>query len=170
MSVCLRGAAELAAARDLLLHTHASESRGEVDIVRSRTGIGNVDYLDRLGVLSPRTCLAHAVQTDAADWSILAERGAAVVHCPTSNMRLQSGVCPVSDLRRAGVRIALGSDGAACNDRLDLFAEMRLASFLTQTRMPGGILTAFEVLRLATVEGAKALRLIGAGKGKGSRA
>lgn len=157
----LRGAAELAAAHDLLLHTHASESRGEVEIIRSRTGLGNVDYLDRLGLLSPRTCLAHAVQTDATDWSILAEREASVVHCPSSNMRLSSGVCPVADLKRAGVRVALGSDGAACNDRLDPFTEMRLASFLPQTRVPAGMLSAFDVLCMATVEGARVLRLAG---------
>ncbi len=157
----LRGAAELATAHDLLLHTHASESRGEVEIIRSRTGLGNVDYLDRLGMLSPRTCLAHGVHTDATDWSILAERDATVVHCPTSNMRLSSGVCPVADLKRAGVRVALGSDGAACNDRIDSFAEMRLASFLPQTRVPAGSLSAFEALRMATVEGARSLRLAG---------
>jgi cytosine/adenosine deaminase-related metal-dependent hydrolase len=157
----LRGAAELAAAHDLLIHTHASESRSEVEVVRSRTGIGNVDYLDRLGMLSPRTSIAHAVQTDATDWSVLAERGATVVHCPSSNMRLASGVCPVSDLRRAGVRVALGSDGAACNDRLDPFTEMRLATYLPMTRVPRGSLSAFDVLRMATAEGAGALRLGG---------
>ena len=157
----LRGAAELAAAHDLLLHTHASESRSEVEVVRSRTGIGNIAFLDRLGMLTPRTCIAHAVQTDAADWSILAERDATVMHCPSANMRLASGVCPVTELRRAGVRVALGSDSAACNDRLDPFTEMRLATFLPQTRVPGGTLSAFDALRMATVEGARALRFGG---------
>lgn len=153
----LRRASALSADRDLLLHTHASESRGEVEVVRMRTGLGNLDYLDRLGLLSRRTVVAHAVQTAERDWSVLAERTASVVHCPSSNMRLRSGLCPVIPLRRAGVRVALGSDGAACNDRLDPFGEMRLAVFLAQTR--GDSLSAFDALRMATIEGANALRL-----------
>ena len=158
----LRASAELSEKKDLLLHTHASENRSEVELVRTRTGVSNVHYLDRLGLLTPRTCLAHAVQTDAEDWSTLAERGSSVVHCPSSNVRLSSGTCPVEELRRAGVRVALGSDGAACNDRLDPFAEMRLAAALPRTRRPPGSLSAFDVLRMATVEGAAALRLGGA--------
>lgn len=155
----LRGAAELAEERNLVLHTHASENRDEVEVVRMRTGLGNLAYLDRLGVLSARTCVAHAVHTDERDWSLLADRRASVVHCPSSNMRLRSGVCPVGGLKRAGVRVVLGSDGAACNDRLDPFAEMRLATFLPRTRSGADSLPAFEALRMATVEGARALRL-----------
>ncbi len=155
----LRGAAELAADRNLVLHTHASENRDEVEVVRMRTGLGNLAYLDRLGLLSARTCVAHAVHTDERDWSLLADRHTSVVHCPSSNMRLRSGVCPVVSLKRAGVRVALGSDGAACNDRLDPFGEMRLAAFLPRTRAREESLSAFEALRMATVEGARALRL-----------
>ncbi|MEO8430540.1 MAG: amidohydrolase family protein [Acidobacteriota bacterium] len=154
----LRGAAELAADRNLILHTHASENRDEVELVRMRTGMGNLAYLDGLGLLTPRTCVAHAVHTDSRDWSLLADRKTSVVHCPSSNMRLRSGVCPVTGLQAAGVRVALGSDGAACNDRLDPFAEMRLATFLPRTREREE-LTAFDALRMATVEGARALRL-----------
>jgi 5-methylthioadenosine/S-adenosylhomocysteine deaminase len=129
----LRRAAELASEKALLIHTHASENRGEVDLVRRRTGLGNVAYLGRVGILTERTCLAHAIHTDAADWELLRSRGTSVAHCPTSNMCLASGVCPVVDLRRAGVHVCLGSDGAACNNSLDPFREMRLASFLPQT-------------------------------------
>jgi 5-methylthioadenosine/S-adenosylhomocysteine deaminase len=84
-----------------------------------------------------------------------------VAHCPTSNMRLASGVCPVGDLRRAGVRVCLGSDGAACNNSLDPFREMRLACFLPQTRPVPERLPAFEALRMATWEGSRALGLPG---------
>lgn len=157
----LRAAAELASSHDLLIHTHASESRGEVELVRKRTGVSNVRYLDGLGLLTPRTCLAHAVQTDAEDWSALAERETSVVHCPSSNVRLSSGICPVEELRHCGVRVALGSDGAACNDRLDPFTEMRLATVLPRVRTPPRALSAFEALRMATVEGSAALRLGG---------
>ncbi|MEP6802488.1 MAG: amidohydrolase family protein, partial [Acidobacteriota bacterium] len=124
----LRAAAEYSAAHDLILHTHASESRGEIDLVRGRTGLSNIEWLDRAGLLTPRSCIAHVIHADSEEWSALARSGSTVVHCPSSNMRLSSGVCPVTDLQAAGVRVALGSDGAACNDRLDPFAEMRLAT------------------------------------------
>jgi 5-methylthioadenosine/S-adenosylhomocysteine deaminase len=157
----MRRAAEYAADRSLLIHTHASENRGEVDLVRRRTGLGNVAYLDGTGLLTGRTCLAHAVHTGAGDWDLLGARGTSVAHCPTSNMRLSSGVCPVGDLRRAGVNVALGSDGAACNNSLDPFREMRLACFLSRCRQTPEKLTAFEALRMATWDGGRALSLPG---------
>ena len=160
----LRRASQYAADESLLIHTHASENRGEVDLVRRRTGLGNIAYLDGTGLLAGRTCLAHAVHTDAGDWEILRARGTSVAHCPTSNMRLASGVCPVPELRRAGVNVALGSDGAACNNSLDPFREMRLACFLPRTRRtpetPEGV-SAFEALRMATWDGGRALHLPG---------
>jgi cytosine/adenosine deaminase-related metal-dependent hydrolase len=132
-----------------------------VDLIRSRTGQGNVAYLDGTGLLTARTCVAHAVHTDSADWDILKARETSVAHCPTSNMRLASGVCPVTDLRRAGVNVGLGSDGAACNNSLDPFREMRLACFLPRTRPAAEGLSAFEVLRMTTWDGARALHLSG---------
>ncbi|HYK41835.1 MAG TPA: amidohydrolase family protein [Thermoanaerobaculia bacterium] len=153
----LQGAAALSARHDLLIHTHASENAGEVELVRMRTGMGNIEYLEQMNLLSPRSCVAHGVLTGQRDWSVLADRRTTIVHCPSSNMRLRSGVAPVAELKRAGVRVALGSDGAPCNDRLDPFTEMRLATFLPSTR--GSSVTAFKALRMATVEGAAALRL-----------
>ena len=167
----LRRAAACAGEHDLTIHTHASENLSEMALVRKRTGLGNVAYLEEVGLLTPATCLAHAVHTDAADWTILQSRRTTVVHCPSSNMRLFSGVCPVTDLARAGVRVALGSDGAACNNALDPFREMRLACALPQTRVPATKLSAFDALRMATVAGARALRLPGAdGLAPGARA
>jgi cytosine/adenosine deaminase-related metal-dependent hydrolase len=157
----LRGAAKLAAEKGLIVHTHGSESRAECDLVLERTGLENVAYLDSVGLLTPRTSLAHAVHTGEREWRRLAERGTTVVHCPSSNARLASGVCPVAGLRGAGVRVALGSDAAACNDRLDPFGEMRLAAALSRLREPSVGLSAFDVLRMATVEGARALDLPG---------
>jgi cytosine/adenosine deaminase-related metal-dependent hydrolase len=157
----LRRAAQYAAEKDLVIHTHASENRGEIDIVRMRTGLGNITYLDRAGLLTKRTCLAHAVHTEHAERELLALRKTNVVHCPSSNLRLKSGVSPVLDLRAAGVRVCLGSDSAACNDHLDFFAEMRLAAFLPRTANPPRTLLALEALRMATWEGANALGLPG---------
>jgi cytosine/adenosine deaminase-related metal-dependent hydrolase len=167
----LRMASEYAADRKLVIHTHASENRSEVDLVRARTGIGNLVLLDRLGLLTSRTCVAHVVHPENGDGPRLAASGTTVVHCPSSNLKLGSGVCPVSALRAAGVRVALGSDGAACNDRLDPFREMRLAAFLPGTANPPGKLSAFDVLRMATWEGASALGLPdGNGLAPGGRA
>jgi 5-methylthioadenosine/S-adenosylhomocysteine deaminase len=157
----LRRAARFAAEKELLIHTHASENRGEIDIVRMRTGLGNITYLDSVGLLTPRTCLAHVVHTEPSERELLALRKTSVVHCPSSNLRLNSGVCPVLDLRASGVRVCLGSDGAACNDHLDPFREMRLAAFLPRTASPPRTLFAFEALRMATWEGALALGLPG---------
>ena len=157
----LRAAAELARDQDLVIHTHASENVSECALVEKRTGLPNVEYLDSVGLLSPRTCVAHAVHTEGSDFRLLAERGTTVAHCPSSNLKLASGVCPVPEMRRAGVRVALGSDGAACNDRLDPFREMWLAALLPRTRPDAGPLSSFEVLRMATWEGAAALGLEG---------
>ena len=157
----LRAAADLARDGDLVIHTHASENRAECALVEKRTGLGNVAYLDSVGLLTTRTCVAHAVHADESDFRVLAERGATVAHCPSSNLKLASGVCPVPELRRAGVRVALGSDGAACNDRLDPFREMRLAVLLPRARPEPAFLSPFDVLRMATWEGAAALGLDG---------
>jgi cytosine/adenosine deaminase-related metal-dependent hydrolase len=157
----LRRAAELARRRGLVIHTHAAENRAECALVEERTGRRNVEYLDAVGLLTAKTCVAHAVHTDARDFSLLAQRGTAVAHCPSSNLKLASGVCPVPELSRAGVRVALGSDGAACNNLLDPFREMRLAALLQRVRPESGGLSSFEVLRMATWEGAAALGLEG---------
>lgn len=161
----LRRAAAMAAEKGLTIHTHAAESVAECGLVLERTGRDNIAYLDAVGLLGPKSCIAHAVHTDARAWRVLAERGAAAVHCPSSNLRLRSGVCPVLPMRRAGVRVALGSDAASCNDRLDPFREMRLAALLPRTRPDTrgetGELGAFEALRLATWEGGRALDLPG---------
>ncbi|HKF45453.1 MAG TPA: amidohydrolase family protein [Thermoanaerobaculia bacterium] len=157
----LRQAAEYAAANGLVIHTHASENRGEIDLVRRRTGKDNVEYLDDTGLLTERTCLAHAVHTGAEDWMRLSGRRSSVAHCPSSNMRLASGIAPVRDLARAGVNVALGSDGAACNNSLDPFREMRRAGDLAQARAPSERIQAFELLRMATWNGARALHLGG---------
>lgn len=156
----LQSAGELARARDLVFHTHASENRAECELVERRTGMRNLEYLDAVGVLGPKTCVAHAVHVDERDWRLLADRRTAVAHCPASNLKLASGVSPVAELRRAGVRVALGSDGAACNNRLDPFREMRLAALLSRLRESGS-LSSYEVLRMATWDGAAALGLGG---------
>ena len=148
----------LARERGALVHTHASESRAEVDLVRTLSGgMGNVEYLAALQLASPRLCAAHCVWVDEREQALLAEHDVKVLHCPGSNLKLGSGVAPVAELRERGVTVSLGADGAACNNRLDMFDEMRLAATLQAARRAPGALPAREVLWMATRAGARTL-------------
>ncbi len=144
---------------DVLVHTHASENRDEVALVRSRTGLANVDYLAQTGLASERLCTAHCVWVDDREQALMAERGVKVLHCPGSNLQLGSGIAPVVDMRARGISVSLGADGAACNNRLDMFDEMRLAATLQAMSRGPGSLPARDVLHMATREGARALGL-----------
>jgi 5-methylthioadenosine/S-adenosylhomocysteine deaminase len=155
----LEAVAAESAAGGILIHTHASENRDEVAYVRERTGLGNMAYLAALGLASPRLCAAHCVWVDDAEQGVMAERGVQVLHCPGSNLKLGSGVAPVVAMRGRGIGVSLGADGAACNNRLDMFDEMRLAATLQAERHGPGSLTAADVLTMATRGGARALGL-----------
>jgi 5-methylthioadenosine/S-adenosylhomocysteine deaminase len=155
----LEAVAALSAEQGLLVHTHASENRDEVAIIRARTGRPNVQYLADTGLATPRLCAAHCVWVDEAEQALLAERGVKVLHCPGSNLKLGSGLAPVAELRARGVSVSLGADGAACNNRLDMFEEMRLAALVQSVRLGPGRLTAPEALWMATRGGARALGL-----------
>ena len=155
----LRGAADRARADGLLLHTHAAENVDEALLVRKRTGRSNVRYLHDTGLSGPGVVLAHVIQTDGEDRALLAASGTTVAHCPSSNLKLSSGICPVADYRARGIRVTLGADGAPCNDRLDALGEMRLAAQLSRIVRGGRPVSAFEVVRMATADGAAALGL-----------
>ena len=155
----LEAVAAESAAGDILIHTHASENRDEVALVRERTGLGNMAYLASVGLASPRLCAAHCVWVDEPEQAVMAERGVQVLHCPGSNLKLGSGVAPVVAMRARGIGISLGADGAACNNRLDMFDEMRLAATLQAERHGPGALPAADVLWMATRGGARALGL-----------
>jgi cytosine/adenosine deaminase-related metal-dependent hydrolase len=153
--------ATAAAARDrgLLVHTHASEQQEEVAIVRAQTGLDNVAYLASVGLATERLCAAHCVWVTEPEQRLLAEHHVKVLHCPGSNLKLGSGVAPIVELRAQGVSVSLGADGAACNNTLDMFHEMRLAATLQAVRHGPGALPARDVVRMATREGARALGL-----------
>ena len=155
----LEAVAQLANDRQLVVHTHASENRDEIALIKSRTGRKNIDYLADTGLASPRLCLAHCVWVDEAEQSLMAERGVKVLHCPGSNLKLGSGLAPVVEMRAKGISVSLGADGAACNNHLDMFEEMRLAAVLQAVRHRPGALTARDVIAMATREGARALGL-----------
>ena len=156
----LEGVAELSRDHLALVHTHASESRDEVEIVRRLSGgLSNLEYLAATGLATDRLCAAHCVWVTDDEQSLLAERGVKVMHCPGSNLKLGSGIAPVVEMRRRGISVSLGADGAACNNRLDMFDEMRLAAMLQAMRGVPGALTARDALWMATREGARALGL-----------
>ena len=142
-----------------IVHTHASEQQEEVALVRAMTGRGNIEYFDTVGLMSPRLNIAHCVWVDEDDHSLLADHGVKVTHCPGSNLKLGSGIAPVVDMRARGVNVSLGADGAACNNHLDMFSEMRLAATLQSIRRAPGALTARDALWMATRAGAAALGL-----------
>jgi 5-methylthioadenosine/S-adenosylhomocysteine deaminase len=141
------------------VHTHASENRDEIALVAARTGRRNLQYFHDLGLASPRLCVAHCVWVDEAEQALLAEREVKVSHCPGSNLKLGSGIAPVVDMRARNISVSLGADGAACNNQLDMFAEMRLAATLQAVARGPGALPARDVLWMATREGARALGL-----------
>jgi 5-methylthioadenosine/S-adenosylhomocysteine deaminase len=155
----LESVGALSAERGMIVHTHASESEGEVALVRDRTGMDNVPYLVAAGLASPRLCAAHCVWVDLPSRAMLAEHDVKVMHCPGSNLKLGSGLAPVVELRNAGVTVSLAADGAACNNHLDMFEEMRLAALLQAVRLGPGALPARDVLWMATCGGARTLGL-----------
>jgi 5-methylthioadenosine/S-adenosylhomocysteine deaminase len=155
----LEAVADLSSRHGLLVHTHASENRDEVALVRARTGLSNVEYLAAVGLVTPHLCVAHCVWVDEPEQALLAERRARVLHCPGSNLKLGSGIAPVAAMRRRGISVSLGADGAACNNHLDMFQEMRLAATLQAVTEGPGALTARDALAMATRDGARALGL-----------
>jgi 5-methylthioadenosine/S-adenosylhomocysteine deaminase len=155
----LREVAQLAPQQSMLVHTHASENRDEIALVAQTTGQRNVCYLDSLGLTGPHLALAHCVHVDAQEQQILARTQTQVLHCPSSNLKLGSGIAPIQEMLQAGVAISLGADGAACNNNLDIFTEMRLAALLQKARHGADALPAATVFRCATLGGAQALGL-----------
>jgi 5-methylthioadenosine/S-adenosylhomocysteine deaminase len=141
-----------------LVHTHASENKDEVEVVRRLSGgFSNLEYLAHTGLATDRLCAAHCVWATDAEQQLLAERDVKVLHCPGSNLKLGSGIAPISEMRARGISVSLGCDGAACNNRLDMFDEMRLSATLQAVRLQPGALPAREVVWMATREGARAL-------------
>jgi 5-methylthioadenosine/S-adenosylhomocysteine deaminase len=156
----LEAVAHLSSQHHALVHTHASESRDEIAIVKQISGgLSNLEYLASLHLASPHLCAAHCVWVDDRDQQLLAEHDVKVMHCPGSNLKLGSGVAPVPEMRARGITVSLGADGAACNNRLDMFDEMRLAGVLQAMRREPGVLPARDVLWMATRAGARTLGL-----------
>jgi len=145
---------------DVPVHIHVHETATEVAEAVAATGRRPLARLAALGLVTPSLIGVHATALTAEEIALLATAGANVVHCPRSNLKLASGLCPVAELLRAGVNVALGTDGAASNNRLDLWAEMELAALLAkQVAGNAAAVPAAQALRMATINGARALGL-----------
>jgi 5-methylthioadenosine/S-adenosylhomocysteine deaminase len=155
----LEKVAGLARERGVMVHTHASENKTECAMVESETGMRNVAYLNSLGLTGPHVALAHCVHLSDDEIDTLEKTRTNVVHCPSSNLKLGSGIAPVAKLLDRDISVSLGADGAACNNRLDMFTEMRTAALLQKALHGPEVLPASRVLRMATIDGAKALGL-----------
>ncbi len=145
---------------DLLIHTHLLESQSEIEECLALYGQRPIAFWNDLGLIGPRTIAVHMTHVDAEDLDIIQRQEASVVHCPESNMKLASKICPAQKMLDRGINVALGTDGAASNNDLDLFGEMRSAAFLSKVSTDDPTsLKAETALEMATINGAKALHL-----------
>ncbi len=143
---------------NVVMQIHASETKFEVKECQSRHGMTPIKYLDEHGVVKANTCLAHCVYITNEELNIVRDRNATIVYNPSSNMKLGSGFAPIAKVVKMGINVALGTDGCASNDNLDLFKEMRIASLLqTGKNNNPRCLKVDDIIDMATINGAKAL-------------
>ena len=146
----------------LPIHTHIHETADEIQHSLTQYGVRPLERLAQLGLLGPNFIGVHAIHVNDAEIELLAQHGCHVAHCSSSNLKLASGLAPVVELMRAGVNVGLGTDGAASNNRLDLFAEMRLTALLAKgVSGDAAALPAAAALKMATLDAARALNLDG---------
>jgi 5-methylthioadenosine/S-adenosylhomocysteine deaminase len=149
-----------AAELGMITHTHLQETAQEVVDAVAEDGVRPTQRLQKLGTLGPDFVAAHGVHLNDGDIELLAKNNASVVHCPSSNLKLASGIAPVVAMMKAGINVALGTDGAASNNRLDMFEEMRLAALLAKVQSnDASAMNAAQAFTAATLNGARALGL-----------
>jgi 5-methylthioadenosine/S-adenosylhomocysteine deaminase len=156
----LERVATYAAELDIPVHIHLHETQEEIRDSLSMHHVRPIERLQRIGLLGPGLIAVHAVHLEAGEIASLAQHGCSVAHCPSSNLKLASGIAPIATMRSQGINVGLGSDGAASNNRLDLLNEMRLAALLAKgTSGDPTAIPAHAALQMATLGGAKALGL-----------
>jgi 5-methylthioadenosine/S-adenosylhomocysteine deaminase len=158
-SELLAEVSRLALYHGVMVHSHASENPQECELVEQATGLRNIAYLDSLGLTGPHVALAHCIHLDDSEIETLRRTRTNVAHCPSSNLKLGSGIAPVKRFLDEGISVSLGADGAACNNRLDMFTEMRTAALLQKVLHGPEVLPASRALRMATIDGARAMGL-----------
>jgi 5-methylthioadenosine/S-adenosylhomocysteine deaminase len=150
---------KLSAKYNLIIHSHSSENQKEWQQVKELTGYSNLEYFVRNNLASSKLCLAHCIWVSEQEIQMLSDYQINVLHCPSANLKLASGVAPIPEFLEKGINISLGSDGAACNNNLDIFNEMRMASFIQKLRLGVTAISAKVVFDMATSGGAKSLGL-----------
>lgn len=149
---------DIASSNDLLVHTHASENQGEIALVEKERGLRNIKYLNKLKLTGKNLVLAHCIWLDDEEMEILARTGTTIAHCPSSNLKLASGIAKVPELLEMGVNVSMAADGAPCNNMLSMFTEMRHAALIQKVRLLSPTaLPAHQVFEMATLGGAKAM-------------
>lgn len=155
----LREVRQLSDKHNIIIHTHASEHPEEVAYIKELYGHGNIAYLDKLGALNRNTVIAHMVHLEPHEKQMVMDYDISVAHCPTTNLKLGSGVAPVAEYLKKGVRVGLGCDGAPCNNSLSILNELRLAPLLQKGVNNDPLLVpAQEALKLVSLSGASILR------------
>ena len=150
----------LAEELDVPIHTHVHETLGEIEQGQQQHGVRPLERLRRLGLVGPRLIAVHAVHLEDAELDLMAREGVSIAHCPSSNLKLASGIANIAGARKRGVRVGLGTDGAASNNRLDPWTEMRTAALLAKAASgDAAMVSAAQALEMATLEGARALGL-----------
>lgn len=153
----LKEVSRLAKEKNVYIHTHASENLGEIKKVQARYGLRNIVLLEKVGLTGPNIILVHCVWLDQEEIKILANSGTRIVHCPSSNLKLASGVAPIPELLKRGAEVSLGADGAPCNNNLDCFVEMRHAALIQKPLQGPTVMPARQVFEMATIAGARAI-------------
>ena len=157
-----REAAQLSREYGVGIHTHCSEQKEEEQAVTAELGRRSLAMLDHYGILGERTLLAHCVWLNDDEIARVADTGTSIAHCPVSNAKLASGVARVPEMLAAGVTVGLGTDGPVCNNSLNMFEEMKFASLIQKAaRLDATTMPADQILRMATINGARALGLDG---------
>lgn len=142
-----------------VFHTHSSENKSEIETVKRMTGKENVEYFESIGILDQNTILAHCIHLNDNEVKTLKTNSVRVAHCPSSNLKLGSGIANIPRYIKEGISVSLGADGAPCNNGLSIFNEMRLAALIQKPIHGSTDMDALTVFRLATIEGAKALHI-----------
>ncbi len=140
-----------------LFHSHASENKEEINLVQQMYGERNISLFKKFGIAGPEVCLAHCIWTDEREKDILEEHNIKVLHCPSANLKLGSGIAPIPEYLKRGISVSLGADGAPCNNNMDIFNEMRLAALIQKPINGPTVMDSETIFRMATIEGAKAL-------------
>ena len=142
-----------------LYHTHSSENQEEVAAVKRKYGKDNIEFFNSINALSDRTVLAHCIHTNENEIELLKKSQTRVAHCPSSNLKLGSGIADIPNYLGEGISVSLGADGAPCNNNLSMFTEMRLAALIQKIKHGPTSMNAEMMVKMATIDGAKALHL-----------